>query len=433
MHRITVPIGAAFIALTFSMALCLTFALPFNAPIAWAEPGHLDTFFSHDGVQTAFPNGAAAYAVAIDHHDRIVLAGSTLGAQPDIALARFTPGGRLDATFGQGGKVVTDLGANEYAFDMAIQHDGGIVVVGERGTAAADRFVVQRYRPNGTLDPGFAHGGTALTGFGRRFQSASAVAIMPSGRIVVAGSTSNGVTSRSAVARYLIDGRLDRDFGGDGRVTTDVSPSGEQFTDIAILPDGRIVVAGSAEVSLVPVFSAVRYTRDGQLDPSFDGDGVSRVDVAPGADRARAIARQSDGKLVLAGGVSAGGRDEWGLIRLGPRGHLDRSFAKRGRLVTDFGPGFDEAQAVVLQANGRLLVAGRIREGGKDDIGLLRLKPGGGHDRTFAAGGRALTDVAGGSDAARDLTIAANGKIVVTGEATVTRIRRFVVGRYLYT
>jgi uncharacterized delta-60 repeat protein len=413
--------------------IAVTSVLTLLAPVARAEPGHLDTFFSHDGIQTAFANGAVAYAVAIDHHDRIVVAGSTVGAHPDIALARFTPGGRLDPTFGRAGKVVTDLGANDYAFDVAIQDDGGIVVVGERGTAASDRFVIQRYRPNGTLDPGFANAGTALTWFGRRFQSASAVAIAPGGRIVVVGSTSNGITSRSAVARYLPDGRLDRDFGGDGRVTTDVSRSGEQFTDLAVQPDGRIVAAGWAEGSLVPVFSAVRYSTNGRLDPSFGGDGIARVDVAPGADRARAIARQDDGKLVLVGGVSAGGRDGWGMIRLGPRGHLDPTFGKHGRLVTDFGPGFDEADTVAIQDNGKLVVAGRIREGNKDDIGVLRLKPGGGHDRTFAAGGRALTDVAGGSDAARDLTIARNGKIVVTGEATIERIRRFVVVRYLST
>ncbi|MEO8422748.1 MAG: delta-60 repeat domain-containing protein [Actinomycetota bacterium] len=412
--------------------VAVTLVLALLAPgAAQADPGQPDTFFGHDGIQTAFPNGAVAYAVAIDHHDRIVVAGFTLAAHADIALARFTPGGRLDPTFGQGGKVVTDLGANDYAFDVAIQDDGGIVVVGERGTAASDRFVVQRYRPNGTLDPGFANAGTALTWFGRRFQSASAVAITPGGRIVVAGSTSNGTTSRSAVARYLSDGRLDRGFGDDGRVTTDVSRSGEQFTDLTVQPDGRIVAAGWAEGSLVPVFSAVRYTTNGRLDPSFGGDGITRVDVAPGADRANAITRQDDGKFVLVGGVSAGGRAEWGLIRLGPRGHLDPTFGKHGRLMTDFGPGFDEADAIAIQDNGRLLVAGRIREGNEDDIGVLRLKPGGGHDRTFGAGGRVLTDVAGGSAAARDLVIASNGKIVLTGEATVERIRRFVVARYL--
>jgi uncharacterized delta-60 repeat protein len=420
--------GNARTATTFAVTLLVVALI---RPVARADPGQLDTFFSHDGIQTAFPNGAVAYAVAIDHHDRIVVAGSTLDPHPDIALARFTPGGRLDPTFGSGGKVVADLGANDYAFDVAIQDDGGIVVVGEREAPASDRFVVQRYRPNGTLDPGFANAGTALTGFGRRFQSANAVAITPGGRIVVAGSTSNGITSRSVVARYLGDGRLDRSFGGDGRVTTDVSPSAEQFTDLVIQPDGRIVAAGWAEVSLVPVFTAVRYTSDGRLDRSFDGDGISRVDVSTGADRANAIAETNDGRLVLAGAASAGGRAEWGVIRLGPRGHLDPTFADRGRLVTDFGPAFDEANAVAVQDNGKMLLAGRIREGTKDDIGVLRLKPGGGHDRTFAAGGRALTDVAGGSDAARDLTIASNGKIVVVGEATIDRVRRSVVVRYL--
>ena len=235
------------------------------------------------------------------------------------------------------------------------------------------------------------------------------------------------------MARYLTDGRLDRAFGGDGRVTTDVSPSGEQFTDVARAArraDRRGGVGGGVAGAGVrrgaihdgrPARPDVRRRRHRRASTS-----------PPGADRARAIARQrATGSSCSPAASSASGRDEWGLIRLGPRGHLDPTFADHGRLVTDFGPGFDEAQGVAVQANGKLLVAGRIREGTKDDIGVLRLKPGGGHDRTFGAGGRALTDVAGGSDAARDLTIASNGKIVVAGEATVDRIRRFVVVRYL--
>jgi uncharacterized delta-60 repeat protein len=400
---------------------------------ASAAPGDLDPYFSHDGIQTAFPNGAVAHAVAIDHHDRIVLAGYTLADHPDIVLARFTPSGRLDPAFGEGGKVVTDLGANDYAFDLAIQDDGGIVVVGERQAAATDRMVVQRYRPNGTLDPDFGDGGTVLTGFGQRFQSANAVAIAPAGRIAVAGYTSNGITSRSAVARYLADGGLDRSFGGDGRVTTDVSSSGEQFADVVVQPDGSIVAAGWAELSLMPAFDAVRYTTDGSRDPTFHDDGIVRVDVSAGADKAFGLALQPDGKLVLVGATAAGGRNGWGLVRLGPRGRLDPTFGVGGKVVTTFGPGYDEADAVAVQANGKLVVAGRIRPGTKDDIGVMRFKPGGGHDRTFGAGGRVLTDVAGGSDAARDLVIASNGKLVVVGEAAIDRIRRFVVARYRVT
>jgi uncharacterized delta-60 repeat protein len=412
-------------------ALIVALVAALVAGPAAAGPGSLDPFFSHDGLQTAFPNGAVAYAVAIDHHGRIVLAGATLSDDPDIALARFTPGGALDTTFGSAGKVRTDLGADEYAFDVAIQDDGGIVVVGERRARVSDKIVVERYRPNGTLDQGFANAGTALTGFGRRFQSASAVAISPDGGIVVAGSTSNGITSRSALARYLPDGRLDRDFGGDGRVTVDVSRSGERFTDVVVQPDGRIVAAGWSELSLVPAFVAVRTTVEGRLDETFSHDGIARIDVAPGADKAMALALQGDGKVVLAGASSAAGRDEWSVIRLGPRGHLDTDFGERGRVVSDFGAGFDEADGVVVQPNGRIVVAGRIRAGRHDDVGLLRLKAGGRHDRTFGAGGRVLTDVAGGTDAARDLAIEANGKIVVAGEARIDRIERFLVARYL--
>ena len=79
----------------------------------------------------------------------------------------------------------------------------------------------------------------------------------------------------------------------------------------------------------------------------------------PEPTEARAVALQADGKLVLVGGVSAGGRDEWGVIRLGPHGRLDPTFGDRGTLVTGFGPGFDEANAVAVQSNGKLLVAGQ--------------------------------------------------------------------------
>ena len=108
--------------LTFVTALAVTAIV---ARPAMAAPGDLDVFFSHDGVQTAFANGAVAYAVSIDHHGRILVAGATQSVRPDVALARFTPSGELDPTFGEGGRVTTDLGASEYAFDLAIQPDGG--------------------------------------------------------------------------------------------------------------------------------------------------------------------------------------------------------------------------------------------------------------------------------------------------------------------
>lgn len=400
---------------------------------ASAAPGDLDTFFGDDGVVTVFPNGAIATAVAIDHHDRILVAGYTIRDDPDLALARFTPAGRLDPSFGAGGKVVLDLGGSDYAFDVAIDDDGGIVVVGERA-AAEDRVAVVRLRPNGGLDPSFGGDGVVLTSFGRRFQSANAVALMADGRIVIAGSTSNGSTGRSALARYRTDGSLDRAFGDDGRVTLDLSPSGERFDDLAVLPGGAIVAAGSAERGLVPWFSVAKVLANGTLDDGFGRQGVGYrlVDVGFGPDVAHALAIRPDGGIVVVGSAANDPRGGWAIAGLSADGRLDPDFSGDGRLVTGSSTGAGTAFAVLAQPNGKLLVAGRVhRRATQDDLAIVRLKPGGGRDLTFGVQGIATIDVAERSDAARDAILQPNGKLVLVGDAVQDGRRRFVVARLL--
>jgi uncharacterized delta-60 repeat protein len=399
-----------------------------------ATPGDRDAFFDDDGVATVFPNGAIATAVALDHHERILVVGYTLRREPDLALARLTPAGRLDPTFGGDGKVVTDLGGNDYAFDVAIEADGGIVVAGERDGSRRDRVAVARYLPNGTLDGSFGGDGVVLTTFGRRFQSASAVGLMPDGRIVVAGFTSNGTTGRSAVARYRPDGSLDRTFGDDGRVTTDLSPSGERFEDVAVLPGGAIVAAGHAESGLIPRFSAARYRVDGSLDDRFGrrGAGYTRIDVAGGSDIAHAVAVLPGGRLILAGYTSAGSRDEWAVVRLGPNGRLDEAFGGDGRVVSSFSEGYESAFGVAIQPNGKVLIVGRVHgPETREDLAVWRLKPRGGPDLAFGEAGLARIDVFGGADTARAAALQANGKLVVAGECVRSGDRRFAVARLL--
>jgi uncharacterized delta-60 repeat protein len=396
-----------------------------------AAPGDLDTFFAGDGIATAFPNGAIATAVAIDHHERILVAGYTVRADPDLALARFTPAGRLDPSFDGDGKVVVDLGGNDYAFDVAIADDGGIVVVGERD-AAEDRVAVARLRPNGRLDPTFGGDGVVLTSFGRRFQSANAVGLMTDGRIVIAGSTSNGSTGRSALARYRTDGGLDPTFGDDGRVTVDLSPSGERFDGLVVLPGGAVVAAGSAERGLVPAFSVARFEPDGALDLDFGkrGAGSSLIDVGAGSDVAHALTVQPDGRIVVVGSATGDPRGDWAIARLGPKGRLDPGFSADGVVVTAASTGAGAAFGVVAQPNGKLLVVGRVhRTATRDDLAVLRLKPGGGRDLRFGVGGIATVDVGGRADSARDAVLQANGKLVVVGDASIGGRRRFVATR----
>src|SRR3989442_1603022 len=230
--------------------------------------------------------------------------------------------GDLDPTFGNGGIVITQRlngnnnGNNLYAaLAMAIQPDGKIVVVGEGFTSPSDSwdFAVVRYNPDGSLDNSFG-GGIVNTPIGNSQDHANSVAIQTDGRIVVAGSTCNGVgtfgcTGYSfAVVRYNSDGSLDTSFNGTVMVITSVGNSGSGASDLAIQADGKIVVAGdslaAADNWRTADFAIVRYNPDGSLDTSFGGTGKILIPDSDSVDYARSVAIQPNGKIVVAGDSS---------------------------------------------------------------------------------------------------------------------------------
>jgi uncharacterized delta-60 repeat protein len=414
-------------------AACVAVALTLIPATASAAPGKLDKFFSGDGKQTAFTHGGTAFAVAIDSKGRIVVAGYTLRAATDFAIARFLPNGHPDRDFGGGdGKVTTNLGGTDYAFDVAIPKGGGIVVAGERDTARGSKVALVRYGPRGGRDKDFGGGdGIVLTSFGKRYNGASAVAIGSSGNITVGGFTSNGSAGRWALARYGPRGVLDKDFGKDGKVTADLSASGEQINDIAIV-EGGIVASGYVEAGLTPRFAIARFRAGGTLDRDFGHKGVNIVNVSKGSDIAYALAEGPDGSLVTAGYAANGNQADWGLVRFGPQGRLDDSFSGNGIRVIQLGPQYEYAYGVTVQSNGRTVVVGRAsRSGHGDDFGVFRLKVNGAFDETFGNGGKAYANFFSQSDTARDVALQDNGKIVVAGEATDHGVRRFALARFI--
>lgn len=399
---------------------------------AAAVPGTLDRSFSIDGRVTTFPQGATAWAVAIDAKGRIVVAGTTLEADSDVALARFRPNGNLDPDFGGGdGRVTTDLGGTDFGSDLALGPNGRIVVVGQRVRPSGSRMAVVAYGPRGRLDPDFSRDGIAFVGFDNELQAANAVAVGANGKIVVGGSTSNGLASRWALARLEPRGVRDRGFGGDGRVTLDVSPSSETINDLEIVAGGRVVAVGPAESALTPRYAIARFRISGAPDRAFGNRGVKITDVANGADTPYGVSEQEDGRLLVVGHVADAGQADWGVLRFGPKGRLDDTFHGDGIRILRFGPEYELAQAGAVQANGRIVVVGRIRRNDDDQFGIVRLKTNGHYDRSFSDDGRLIVDFDGGSDTARDVTLQANGRIVVAGEAWDRGRRRFGVVRLL--
>ncbi len=395
---------------------------------AHAAPALLDPVFGGDGIVTAFPDGAIATAVGIDAERRIVAVGYTTGRHVDVVIARFKPNGTPDTSFGANGHRHYDLGGADYAFDAAVIPNGGVVVVGRRSNAH-DRMFVLRVRPDGTRQPSFGHHGVTFIDFGKPLQSANAVDLTQQGRIVVGGYTTNGVGARSALARLSPRGRLDKGFGGDGKVSFDVGSGAEQINDVRVLPGGAIVAAGDAENGQNPRFSVLRVTSDGKLDQSFGtaDDGSSTFDVATGPDIANALAIAANGDYLLAG--YAGAHADPAVLAVRHNGLLDTSYGSHGHVVIRLANAFEEAADIVRQG-GQAILVGRIR-GNHDDLGVIRLKAGGALDTSFSGDGILRIDVNGSTDAGADGLLQPNGKLVVAGQTWHGSAPHFLLVRLL--
>ena len=296
---------------------------------------------------------------------------------------------------------------------MALQPDGKLVVAGHDyhylKTTGSD-FVVARYNPDGSRDDTFSGDGLVTLDFAGHDDEAKAIVVQPDDKIVVAGYSveldADDVPSRDfALARYDPDGTLDATFSGDGKRTTNLAD--DTAHDIALQPDGRIVVGGSASGD----FALVRYDQDGHLDPTFSGDGRATVGFTDAQAGGRAIAIQPGGRIVAAGGTSG----DFALARFDPDGSLDATFGGDGVVTTDFdryGRGGAAAWDVVLEA-GRLLAAGYAN----GDFGLARYELDGDLDPGFSGDGLLTTDMGHEYARASSIAVQPDGRIVVGGSA----------------
>jgi uncharacterized delta-60 repeat protein len=267
---------------------------------------------------------------------------------------------------------------------------------------------------SGDLDTSFGGDGKVVTHF-EGGGAASGVAVQEDGKIVVVGSAGG----MFAVVRYDVDGSPDAAFGGgDGTVTTSFR-GGAAARAVAIQGNGKIVVAGVAGDRIVGEtrqgrFAIARYNRNGTLDTMFGGDGRVTTNFTGGFDSANAVAIQGNGKIVAAGGAS---ESRFALARYGRDGALDPFFGGDGKVTTAFplesvGPAF----GVAIQADGRIVAAG-VRD--FDGFALARYHRAGNLDRTFGGDGRVITSVGNGEEAATSVAIQADGKIVAAGYTDV--------------
>jgi uncharacterized delta-60 repeat protein len=424
--------GRPSLTLVGAVALVIAVANPAAAP-----PGDLDTTFDTDGKVTSDFAASIdqGFAVALQADGKIVAAGvAVVSGMEDFALARYNTDGSLDPTFDGDGKVTTDFAGNlDQASGVAIQADGKIVAAGRADVSGTFDFALARYNTDGSLDTGFDGDGKVTTDFaGSVNDQAFAVAIQGDGKIVAAGRADVSGTFDFALARYNADGSLDTGFDGDGKVTTDfVSGSSDQAFAVAIQGDGKIVAAGVADVSGNNDFALARYNTDGSLDTGFDGDGKVTTDFVSGSfDQAFGLAIQGDGKLVAAGLASVSGAAQFSLARYNTDGSLDATFDTDGKVTTDFAGDFDQAFGLAIQADGKSVAVGAAVVSGTVDFALARYNTDGSLNTTFSGDGKVTTDFAGMDDVAFGVAIQANGRIVAAGRVNNAGNYDFGLARY---
>lgn len=342
--------------------------------------GSLDPVFDGDGKVTT----GGGRGVAIQSNGRIV----TAGGYPDFQVARYRRDGTLDPTFGGNGKVTTDLGSEDQAWDVVIQGDGKIVVAGTSLVidGLAGDFAVVRYNPDGSLDASFGSGGVVLTeleGWG------FALALHGDGKIVVAGTSGlSQVSYDVALVRYEADGTLDTSFSDDGIAIVDLdSDANDVALDVALQSDDKLVVAGLFDPRGPEVggdFLLARFNTDGSLDTQgldpyldapFGVGGQVTTDFDAGYDQAWAVAIESGGKIVVAGltGVNPDETpSDFALARYNVDGSLDQTFGSGGKLTTAFETGGNATHDLAIQADGAIVAAGTGTIGGVSQFALAR-------------------------------------------------------------
>jgi uncharacterized delta-60 repeat protein len=431
-------------------SFCWLLLVSIPSDVAWAassRSGRLDPSFGDRGtVLTRFSRGSfeAANALAVQSDGKIVAAGfSTTTPIPDFGLVRYGSKGDLDGRFGVHGKILTDFkgsGSVDVASGVAIQLDGKIVAAGYSDASGSPDFALARYNPNRTLDTTFNSSGKVLTDLrgSSSVDVASGVSIQPDGKIVAAGYSDASGSYDFALARYNSNGTLDTTFNSTGKVLTDFSGSGsgDFASAVAIQSDGKIVAAGFSDASGTPYdFGLARYNTNGTLDPTFHSSGKVLTDFSGSGsyDQAHALVIQSGGKIIAAGLSIASGNSDFAIARYNPNGTLDITFNSTGQVLTDLdGSGSqDEASAVVIQSDGKIVAAGdSIAGGGDSDFALARYKPDGTLDGTFNSTGRVLTNF-GGFDVAYAVAIQSARRIVAAGFSDVSGSSDFALAGYL--
>jgi uncharacterized delta-60 repeat protein len=373
----------------------------------------------HGSVVTFAVSNAAdtAYAAALDPDGGVVMAGAANSGSWG-ALARITATGAVDTLFGSAmnGIIKYDLSASTIDNERALVRtsDGHYAACGVffSGATTATDFLTVLFKSDGTLEGAF-NGGYAVTPYltsgsgAALYDQCNAVGVQSDGKIVSAGYTSEAGSNHVMVTRHTTAGALDGTFAGGGKTVIDaaLNPAADSSAQaMIVLPNDKILLAGNAGGTFNNIeFLLMRLNADGTPDAMFGSNGIVRTPIGTATDIANAIALQPDGSIILAGSaIAADGRADFALARYDSGGTLDTTFnSPHGFVMTPIGPGEDIAYAVKVMPWGRIVAAGSARistSAAGTDIALAAYNANGTLDKYFGNSGKVMAQVTSTTD-----------------------------------
>ena len=299
----------------------------------------------------------------------------------------------------------------------------------------------------GSLDTTFGGDGKVTSGASFAQSKINALAVQSDdNKIVAAGSSITGSDLDFTLVRYTADGTLDSTFGenGDGKVTTHFGHKDDTIYAVEVLSGGKILVAGHADNSADNFdFALARYNADGSLDTDFGTNGLVTTAIGSGHDEIRAMALQSDGKILVAGSSHNGTNRDFALARYTANGTLDTTFGgdanndntPDGYIVTAIGSENDSATSVAVHTDGKIVVGGHTQVTGNNrDFAIARYTSVGALDTGFGTSGKVTTDFSSGisDDRIHGVAVLSDGKVLAGGYSSHAspRFTDFTLARY---
>lgn len=386
--------------------------------------GSLDPTFDGDGrVLTPNRNPGSndqAYSVALQADGKIIVAGTGYDQfnQGNFAIVvRYNSDGSLDSSFGLGG-VFHDTSISLGSM-ITIDSRGRILLVG--GNSSSD-LAVARLLPNGSLDPNFDGDGRAIIAFDSGADWGVGVAMDDADNVIVAGWSQQAASIDFVVARLLgSNGSLDPSFDGDGRATIDFGSAPDYGYGVAIDSANRIIVAGRSDQATGADFAVARLLgSNGSLDPAFGNGGKKLVDFGGAYDEGFSVAVDVADNPIVAGYSYQGAATgyDFAVARLlAADGNLDPSFNGDGLATVDFGSLNDFGWDVVLDSSGNVLVAGWSDQGYPTyyDFALAKLSGADGSLVGLDGDGRATVNFSSTSDGSSGVAIDGSDRVILAG------------------